>query len=58
MCLIHHQAHEELWLHIRALLTSALDGGDWLLQLLGEQEVLFPFQAVLLDNEGRTSVTL
>jgi len=58
MCLIRHQAHEELWIHIRALLTSALDGGEWLLQLLREYKVLFPFQTLLLYNEERTSVTL
>jgi len=58
MCLIRHQAHKELWIHIRTLLTSTLDGVEWLLQLLGEHKVLFPFQALLLDNEERTSVTL
>jgi len=58
MCLIHHQAHEKLWIHIRALLTSALDGGEWLLQLLREYKVLFPFKTLLLYNEERTSVTL
>jgi len=50
MCLIYNQAHEELCIYIRALLISALDGGEWLLQLLGEHKVLFPFQAVLREE--------